>query len=192
MERQFIFLKYWLMIFHSEKVRPNPPDDHLPKLMWAWVSFRVYSSKHSKLPPMWLVIFSHKWPVTRKMFPFDDASSYSLCSRVVSLAWQRWTNLPEPVGGRNNWNYLSNIYHKEWIQYSNKMLLFPAVPNLLSSVILMRSMQNGKLIGQMKWELSRWEIKTRVCGGTRCYGGQREKERWRKANLCRILQFYIR
>ena len=33
---------------------------------------RRRSSKISKTPRQWPVNFPHKWPVTRKMFPFDD------------------------------------------------------------------------------------------------------------------------
>ena len=74
-----------------------------PHNCWLNRLFRCRSKKTSKLRVTGLcagnspgpVNFPHKWPVTRKMYPFDDVIMYMLTYSHVCLSLAKWYDTTE-------------------------------------------------------------------------------------------------
>ena len=64
----------------------------------------------------------HKWPVTRKMFPFDDVIMYAHClrSRVTTLATGPWTRSFDVFFDQNK--RLSKQPRRRWFETPSRSL----------------------------------------------------------------------
>ena len=102
---------------HCIQWSPNSPNVFITVTSeWAWWRLKSPASRlfteqviqveikeNIKVPRHWpFVRGSHKWPVTRKMFPFDDV--------IMEICWQ--TN---PLCGLNSLQLLMKL---QWHQYS--------------------------------------------------------------------------